>query len=91
MGSTVINGERDMVRFHGSLARTLDFDEPTVPSQATRRLASAASGLRPYRRRLGLRAPDKYKVLDQRRRAAQIAARHALDLIELMEHASEGK
>ena len=38
-----------------------------------------------------LRGPDKYKVLDQRRRAAQIRARHAMDLIDVMERASEGR
>jgi hypothetical protein len=68
-----------MVRFDGSLARTLDFGEK-------------ASSSRPNRRRLGLlRGPDKYKVLERRRRTAQIKARHALDLIEMMEQATQGK
>jgi hypothetical protein len=41
-------------------------------------------------RRLGLLpGPDKYKVLDRRRRVAQIKARHAMDLIDVMERAAE--
>jgi hypothetical protein len=36
-----------------------------------------------------LRGADKYKVLDRRRRAAQIQARHAMDLIDVMERAAE--
>ena len=49
-------------------------------------------GIAPSRRRLGLlRGPDKYTVLDQRRRAAQIRARHAMDLIDVMERAGEGR
>ena len=68
-----------MVRFDGSLARALDFGE-------------MASSSRPNRRRLGLlRGPDKYKVLEHRRRTAQIRARHALDLIEMMEQSAKGK
>ena len=68
-----------MVRFDGSLARALDFGE-------------RASSSRPNRRRLGLlRGPDKYKVLEHRRRTAQIKARHALDLIEMMEQSAKGK
>jgi hypothetical protein len=34
-------------------------------------------------------APDKYKALERRRRAAQIKARHALDLYDVMERAAE--
>jgi hypothetical protein len=68
-----------MVRFDGSLARALDFGG--MPSSS-----------RPNRRRLSLlRGPDKYKVLEHRRRTAQIKARHALDLIEMMEQATKGK
>ena len=65
----------------GSLARKLDGAQTTSEV----RLVRAGSS-----RRLGLlRGPDKYKVLERRRRAAQIKARHALDLIDLMERASE--
>ncbi len=79
-----------MVRFDGSLARTLDFGEiTTLHERVARRLvADAASRSRPNSRRLDLlRGPDKYMVLEHRRRTAQIKARHALDLIEMMEQA----
>ncbi len=70
-----------MARFDGSLARTLDFEDNTAaPIQshprAGLRLASP-DGL--------LRGPDKYKVLDKRRRQAQINARRALNLFDMME------
>ena len=70
-----------MARLEGSLARTLDFgDIATAPvysgARAGLRLASPG-GL--------LRGPDKYKVLDKRRRQAQIRARRALNLIDMME------
>ena len=59
----------------GSLARALEFDDIKPV-----RVARAAG------RRLGLlRGPDKYKVLERRRRAAQIKARHALDSLDLIE------
>jgi hypothetical protein len=88
-----------MSRFDGSLARTLDFGEaapPAAPASSGRRIRGLAS-IRPGSqarvhpaRRLGLlRGPDKYAVLDQRRRAAQIKARHAMDLIDVMERAAE--
>ena len=76
-----------MSRFDSSLARTLDFGELTTHTPI-RGLTSLGAGR--SRRRLGLlRGPDKYKVLDQRRRAAQIKARHALDLIDVMERSAE--
>jgi len=76
-----------MSRFDSSLARTLDFGELTS-HRPIRGLTSLRTGH--SRRRLGLlRGPDKYKVLDQRRRAAQIKARHALDLIDVMERSAE--
>jgi len=81
--------------FDGSLARTLDFGETTASHRPVRGLASLrteAGDRGPSRRRLGLlRGPDKYKVLDQRRRAAQLKARHAMDLIDVMERAGEGR
>ena len=81
-----------MARFDGSLARTLDFgDRGTDVSgrgMGSLRLAAGPRGAGTARL---LRGPDKYKVLDQRRRAAQIRARHAMDLIEVMESAGEGK
>lgn len=84
-----------MSRFDGSLARTLDFGEMTTRHRPVRGLASlrrAAGKHRATQRLLGLlRGPDKYTVLDQRRRAAQIKARHAMDLIDVMERAGEGR
>ena len=66
-----------MSRFEGSVARKLDFGEMTttavLPGGAALRLARP-SGV--------LRGPDKYKVLEQRRRQAQIKARRLLDLLE---------
>ena len=81
-----------MARFDGSLARTLDFGDRATDlsgrGAASLRLAAGGRGAGTGRL---LRGPDKYKVLDQRRRAAQIRARHAMDLIEVMESAGEGK
>jgi hypothetical protein len=65
-----------MVPVDGSLARALDFGDP----KDVRRAPRVAF------RRLGLlRGPDKYKVLERRRRAAQIKARHVLDSLDLFE------
>ena len=69
-----------MARVEGTLARQLDFGIEPVDGD------TAAP-----RRRLGLklavpsavlRGPDKYNVLEQRRRRAQINARRLLDLID---------
>ena len=71
-----------MARFEGSLARRLDFGDTQIETpfhsgvRAGLRLASPG-GL--------LRGPDKYTVLERRRRQAQIKARRALSLIEMME------
>ena len=87
-----------MSRFDGSLARTLDFGEAAtapVPRDSRGRMRSLASVARGNRPMLSsgplelLRGADKYKVLDRRRRAAQIQARHAMDLIDVMERAAE--
>jgi hypothetical protein len=68
-----------MPRFDGAAARQLDFDEiargpakPPLPPGGLR----LAPPLRPAAR------PDKYRQFDLRRRRAQIAARHLLDLAE---------
>jgi hypothetical protein len=76
MGSP-LSRESVMYRVDGSLARKLEVGEtatdvPAVRPGSLRRLAL-------------LRGPDKYKVLERRRRAAQIKARHLLDLIEMQE------
>ena len=69
-----------MARFDGSLARQLDFGQTTTTSAGP-----AVSG-RGYLRLAGpsnaLRGPDKYKVLDHRRRQAQIKARRLLNLLD---------
>jgi hypothetical protein len=68
-----------MAGFDGSLARQLDFGLET-PS------AAPVGGGRGYLRLAlpsgVLRGPDKYKVLESRRRQAQIKARRLLDLID---------
>jgi hypothetical protein len=67
-----------MRRFEGSLARKLDFGEITVTGvqagnlRGWLRLAAA--------RRADHLNPEKYRLLDHRRRQAQIRARRALDL-----------
>jgi hypothetical protein len=60
----------------GSLARALEFDD-TKDARIAPRVSSCQLGL--------LRGPDKYKVLERRRRAAQIKARHVLDLFDRLE------
>ena len=67
-----------MFRVDGSLARKLEFDETT----------SGVRVVRPgsLRRLAWLHGPDKYKLLERRRRRAQIKARHLLDLIETQDH-----
>jgi hypothetical protein len=78
-----------MSRFDGSLARALDFGETTttaVPAYSGQR-----SGLRLALPGGVLRGPGKYKVLEGRRRKAQMEARRVLDLIEAMERTTEGE
>jgi hypothetical protein len=69
-----------MARFDGTLARQFDFGPVTTTSTAVR------GGVRGRLRLAGpagtLRGPDKYRVLEHRRRQAQIAARRLLDVIE---------
>ena len=66
-----------MTRFDGSAAVKLDFGVATTSLG----LAGGRGSLR-LARRPGLRGPDKYKVLEHRRRQAQIKARRLLDLLE---------
>jgi hypothetical protein len=65
-----------------SLALELDFGgmTSTVPSE------SKASGLRLATTAEGLQGPDKYKVLNHRRRQAQIAARRLLQFVDEGNH-----
>ena len=66
-----------MPRFDGSLAQQLEFGELTT---------TTAPSVRPLKVRLRLAArpavggPDKYKVLEHRRRQAQMKARRVLGL-----------
>ena len=64
--------------FDGSAALKLDFGGMTTTSGPR----SGRSGLRLALRSGALRGPDKYKVLEHRRRQAQIKARHLLSLME---------
>ena len=70
-----------MPRFDGSLARQFDFGDittstfpPARPLKASLRLAPRAGGVQ------GPDKHDKYKVLEHRRRQAQIKARRLLEL-----------
>src|SRR3954468_17922450 len=76
-----------MAPFDGSLARTLDFGETTTTAPV---YSGGRSGLRLALPGGVLRGPGKYKVLETRRRQAQITARRALDLIEAMERTAGG-
>ena len=67
-----------MARNDGSAALKLDFGGVTTTAPVTRAARAvlwlAASG--------ASRGPEKYQELPRRRRRAQIAARHLLDLME---------
>lgn len=65
--------------FDGSAALKLDFGGMTTTSTPGGR---GRAGLRLAVPASGLRGPDKYKVLEHRRRQAQMKARHLLDLME---------
>ena len=74
-----------MARNDGAVARQLDFGDEEVrsarPAQAG--LSAAVRGVKAELRLTGpsavLRGPDKYKMLDHRRRQAQIKARKAME------------
>ena len=65
-----------MPRFDGTLALKLDFGHTTTTAAMNARRVPAHLRLAPVQGR------DKYQVLEHRRRQAQIAARHLLDLME---------
>jgi hypothetical protein len=67
-----------MARVDGTAARKLEFDD--VPADAGR--VPQGRGLRLAPARLALRGPDKYRILEQRRRRAQMEARRILDLLD---------
>lgn len=73
-----------MARIEGTLARMFDFGDEDLPLSG----ASHRAGLRLAARGTGLAGPDKYRVLEHRRRQAQIRARRVLDLVDLMDTAS---
>ena len=72
----------------GSLAKSLDFD--VVARVGRRAVGRSSLSHRPRRPIELLRGPGKYKVLEKRRRAAQIHARHTLDLLEMIERGDGG-
>jgi hypothetical protein len=69
-----------MSRIEGSLARKLDFED----GEGALYRAESRGGLR-LSRPSRLAGPGKYKVLDARRRQAQIRARRLLDLLDAQE------
>jgi len=69
-----------MPRFDGSLALKLDFGGKAATTLP--RDSGSPRGLRLALPGDPLRGPDKYKVLEHRRRQAQIKARRLLDLME---------
>ena len=70
-----------MTGFEGSLAVKLDFGE--VPTRVTSTGPRGRAALRLAPGPGGLSGPDKYRVLDSRRRQAQIRARHLLELMDV--------
>jgi hypothetical protein len=68
-----------MARVEGALARQLDFG--TVPAASENAPRTKNRGLRLAVPSAVVRGPDKYKVLEHRRRQAQIKARRLLDLL----------
>jgi hypothetical protein len=73
-----------MPRFDGSLAMALDFGDTTVTATVTPAAGAAYSqrALRLAPAPGRLTGPDKYRILERRRREAQIRARHLLDLLD---------
>lgn len=90
--SVVVTEGALMTRFDGSTALTLDFGHGSTRfntvSEVTTTGAVAGRGpgglrLAPRLGRFGTRSgQEKYKILDHRRRQAQIKARHLLELME---------
>ena len=66
-----------MARLGGSTVSQLDFGEATPVA-----VGGARGGLRLALPSGALRGPDKYKVLEHRRRQAQIKARRLLEIAE---------
>lgn len=70
-----------MAGSEGAAARMLEFEETVANGPS----AGRAGGLRLATRTRALQGPDKYKVLDHRRRQAQIRARRILAALETAE------
>ena len=71
-----------MARFDGALAHQLDFEDFTTTTYATAQPGRLSQpDLRLAAATPRLRGPNKYKVLEHRRRQAQMAARRALGLL----------
>lgn len=69
--------ENDMLRFDGTAARQLEFEESRVQGPESRVLSPRSRVPRPVRIRLMQK--DMYAELARRRRQAQIAARRWVD------------
>jgi hypothetical protein len=67
-----------MTTFEGSLALKLDFGD--LATKVTSTASRGRAGLRLATATGSTGGADKYRQLDRRRRAAQIAARRLLDL-----------
>ena len=67
------------MRFDGSAALTLDFGAVTTTTRTVRLARRASMRLAPTN---GVGGTEKYKMLEHRRRQAQIKARRLLDLME---------
>lgn len=70
-----------MARFEGSAALKLDFGGMTTTGTVSH-VRGGRGALRLAGPSGGLRGPEKYKVLEHRRRQAQIKARRLLDILE---------
>ena len=69
-----------MSRFDGTLARNLDFGDWPTTVTSTGGRGNAGLRLAPAPGRLA--GPHKYRILERRRRQAQIKARHLLGGLE---------
>ena len=67
------------MRFDGAAAMKLDFGGVTTTAAGVK---AGRAGLRLASPSGVLRGPDKYKILDHRRRQAQIKARRLLEMME---------
>jgi hypothetical protein len=67
-----------MARFDGSLALRFDFGEPALTTTLGR---VSKNGLRLAPRIATPRGREKYRILEHRRRQAQIKARRLLDVL----------